>query len=675
MLNFPNRDFHHLPPSTAAAGGSTSTTRNPIQQQATISTSSNNNINNSPYYPRLSDEQEQQQDHQIRSLQQTHQQQQEEEEEEKNFFQNFHSITIPSTSTTLHPTSSFNLNSFFTPVSTPFQKLNQTSIIGELTVGEIDGELIHIGSQNDRNIAIYLHKGGAIYPNIIIPHLNMEELQKNTLQNNLQKDLQKENLFTKMYNYLFSNNSGCKRELLKMEYVKEMEWIPNEMKFAICLPSYNHVTNNVTNNVINNVENHVEEEDCIYFYDLQKEEFTNQILKHSFQKNVTCMKFYNNSILGICCDNGICIWNINKRLQNKMSQTSQKLDISKNGIMTFIPTTHKMTCLSWKGNSLINKEGIFATSSIFDNKVYIYRFNSKFGDFELVEIIDKYLPNLNVGVKYLEFSKDGNYLIIFYTNCHFKIIDFRNSFTNSFKNSFKNRKTQLWTCFKKEIKSIQWTDQNDLFLVFEDSYYIHVLKNSNYLLNNQNYDLFLYLDYISLKEYHPTTNDDLKVNDILEEEREENTKNNQFLIHSSDDDDSDNEKDDDEKEEDEMVCGGIIKEILMDKERLIVSFESSPFLAVLQVIPSKIIIRKKREKIPSFIRPIGYLRGPSSFLLDQLDSGNKEVEFDPFEMKLEKVTCNNYLLKSWNIFDKGSLISVVWSGNTKDKIGIYPFYY
>nr|CAG4710436.1 unnamed protein product [Naegleria fowleri] len=640
-------------------------------------------------------------------------------------------LSTPSFSLSTTPSSIMMIES--TPISPSRSRLS-SKLGGELTVGEIEGEMIHISSPQDQLISYYCNRGGVIYPNIIIPHvLHDEEEQSDPTTSTTPPTTEQYEKFsqpwngkeesefnsssspftslhhlmnhttTLIYEYLqhFTRYFPYMQSMVSMKVpscmmmmdsnislrgVKCMDWHPFLMRMAILL-----------------------HDDHIYFYNVWNEEWSAQVLRHEFQFNVSMIKYKpnrsNESVLAVACENGILIWDVNGRLMTSGGQSIggsmtsggqnlhyndsngyTKKDVSRNGICIFLPSSSKVNCISW---GVDESKTLLASSSLFDHRVFIYSHERNGLDWKLFKVLTKF----NGGVRMVEFSPDSKYLFVSHITNVFRVYETRNF-------DF----CEKWSCFDRPVKSMAWHGSEYLFIVTEDSDCIHVLRDeTSYLMSGSGGGgnsttttnstttsgggggsvdgsvgmtsgggggdefHFEYQCKIPLSLYSP------------------------YKTH-------------------QVKCCGKIRQIQVHGERLIVSFEQSPLLAVIQMDCSS---RKH------FIcRPMGYIRGPTPKLLSDTkkrkpnimtttthgrtlservnhnvqqpvyneqqddiptimhdDENSNTSSSDIFTQAIEESTSNGYHLQFWNNFEKGSLLSVCWKGIDKDKISIYPFYY
>jgi len=538
----------------------------------------------------------------------------------KNIFQKYRNIIVPLSSELLEqykqkhipPSTGLPL----TPISPALHSLSTKG--GELTVGEIEGELLHIGSNNDQLISYYYNRGGVIYPNIIVSNVEDSNecgifslLEKppavpiysfsppmqwfNTMYDSLQKltpylpYLQSvvpmkvpEHMMVDFYESNKSNgtatsntggdiqddSSSTTMETTNWNNIKCIEWHPCNMQFSVVLDNE------------------------IYFYDVMLEEWSNQVLRHDFHRKISTMKYKptnkpNESILAVGCEHGIVLWDVNRRLNENIK------DVTRNGICIFLQTNSHVTSLDW------SKDGqILASSGLNDHSIRLWRFMDN--DWRCFKTITKY----NGGIRHLSFNR---YLLVTTITNVFRIYE-----TSDWT-------SEKWNCFDQPVKSYSWShDGQYLFIVTENSDQIHVLKDDSVLQKESTSVHFEYHCSIPLCEYE------------------------QF----------------------KTQLGGCIRQVQLHRERLIVSFENSPLLACIQVATFNGQLT---------CRPIGYIRGPSKTLLES--RATKDHDFDPFSQAIDHTQCNAFHLQFWANFPKGSLLSVCWRGKTRDKISIYPFYY
>ncbi|KAG2375258.1 hypothetical protein C9374_009881 [Naegleria lovaniensis] len=711
--------------------------------------------------------QEQQQPFNMSLFQQYSQQQ--EHYNDSNIFLNHEQHVIIPLSTCSFSTPLFSSIGESTPISPSRSRLS-SKLGGELTVGEIEGEVIHISSPHDQLISYYCNRGGVIYPNIIIPHLLYgEESGYSTQQyedsmmhdhgtnNNNNSSFLSHFIHTSIplvsshiYEYLqkLTRYIPYLQAMVSMKVpsymllLKRRNSLPPHSNNTSAMTSPTTTTTTATNNVTTTAttttttssstmntttttptpmnDDGVQcmdfhpflmtmaillHDDHIYFYNILNEEWSEQVLRHEFQFNVSMIKYkptkQNESVLAVACEHGILIWDIHRRLPGMSHSTTMSAasssttttmnsermkDVSRNGVCVFLPSSTRVNGISWGVHS--QQQYLLASSSLLDHRVFIWSCHESTNqDWKLLKTLTKF----NGGVRHVEFSPDSKYLFVSHITNVFRVYETRNF-------DF----CEKWSCFDQPVKSMAWHGSEYLFIVTEDSDCIHVLRDeTSYLMNRTESTMWSTSSGGGNGHHHTMggtssggggsnghtmggtsssgngsshpTNDEFhfeyqcKIPLALYSP---------FKTHSS---------------LSHMKCCGKIRQIQVHGERLIVSFEQTPLLAVIQIDCSS-----TRHFI---CRPMGYIRGPTPKLLRDVkkksttrltlrtpdestqpimhedDENSNTSSSDIFSQVIEESNSNGYHLQFWNNFEKGSLLSVCWKGMDKDKISLYPFYY
>lgn len=141
-------------------------------------------------------------------------------------------------------------------------------------------------------------------------------------------------------------------------------------------------------------------DNCIYFYDLQKEKWSPQVLRHDFHREITCIRWRPNSenVLAVACKHGVCVWQLDKRLGGVGS-------MSENGVCVYLRVSghEPISCIEWSPDGKM-----LVTASENDHRVNIWEIDETNAEWK-----NRFLTRFNGGISKLGFSPDGNYLAVF----------------------------------------------------------------------------------------------------------------------------------------------------------------------------------------------------------------------------------------------------------------------
>jgi aladin len=392
----------------------------------------------------------------------------------------------------------------------------------KVTIGEIATQLISASSAKDaKHLNAYLNGGGVIYPNIIIPkslfvfsgidHSMMTESEEeNNIENRDENSSNQDNsmmMMMMMHALTFRSNRD---QLLKKRSIKSREeqqehwsaynWLNNIKyqleKWAIYAPflqlafSARNVELDKKRSVLDPALHTTVlafdwhntlfrfavalQDQCIYFYDLMKEEWKAQVLRHDFHRDIRVIRYkpypQGSTTLAVACRHGICLWELNQRLTmfSKQNLPQEILrDETQNGVCIFLQTSCPVTSLEWfphkiKRNSDPYNQLKFASASEYDHRVAIWEYDAskqKWGRW--------HLSRFNGGIRGLAFSPNGKYLAVFTNSNIFRIWD-----TDTWE-------TEKWSSFNAPVQGFAWSSNSNFLLISTlGSHLIHVIEFS-----------------------------------------------------------------------------------------------------------------------------------------------------------------------------------------------------
>lgn len=293
--------------------------------------------------------------------------------------------------------------------------------LGELTLAEIETQLLTVVHDKDQVLVEYAKKGGACYPNIrvptdIDPKTYARPRSSDMLAKNLNKTPQQPTKSKKFSNIYVQALWKCFREWtlylpilqvfasvpVKQEKQPEkpivaFDWHWKWMKFAVVL-----------------------KDQGVYFYNLFSEDWSAQVLRHEFHRDIQAVKWrptITDSEIAVACKYGICLWDLEKKIElppqtsvkNAVAQVVAakiKFDaksVEQLGVCTFlrVPDFDNISCITWSkdGTKLI-------VGSHTDHRIVIWEQDAKSKLWKY-----SFRVKFDGGCNGLVLSPDGSFLV------------------------------------------------------------------------------------------------------------------------------------------------------------------------------------------------------------------------------------------------------------------------
>ncbi|CAI2161924.1 11582_t:CDS:10 [Funneliformis geosporum] len=198
----------------------------------------------------------------------------------------------------------------------------------EITIAEVDGKVLNLGSSEDQNLFQYVNSEGIVFPSLQIPyHLSHPDLVHlgtrrvvtdlptaptayrrfmDSSRNSIGEQIDQTQTYIHdvaenirsvlpnfLNNYLFNADTEeymrYLRRKIEWSSARIIDWHPYFSIFAVA-----------------------HRVDVIFLYDLRVEEWFPEVLENSLQKDITCMawKPLGGNILAVGCRRGICLWEL-----------------------------------------------------------------------------------------------------------------------------------------------------------------------------------------------------------------------------------------------------------------------------------------------------------------------------------------------------------------------------
>jgi aladin len=368
--------------------------------------------------------------------------------------------------------------SLATPMTaTRARSVSATMNLQMTTIGEIETQLIHVANKEDGKLDKYLSSGGVVYPFVKLPLLEQNEddeqyilthkstrdqLLKNykptTTSNNNSMSLipaPVQNFVESSFNTLERWAwhfpplqmivSACNEEIdnqmaaltdLKNIPARAFDWHSTLFRFSVAL-----------------------QDQCIYSYDLMKQEWNSQVLSHDFQRDIRVIRYKPyaeaSSTLIVGCKMGICLWELNQRLtmfSKQNLQTNTFRDETQNGVCIFLKADYPVSYLEWFPRAYRapdpDNELKFVSASEMDHRVTVWKYSSKDESWSHF-----YLNRMNGAVRGLAFSPNGRYLAVFTNTNVFRIWD-----TVTWT-------SEKWKNFDTPVQGFAWSANSRFLLV------------------------------------------------------------------------------------------------------------------------------------------------------------------------------------------------------------------
>ncbi|RUP51915.1 hypothetical protein BC936DRAFT_144552 [Jimgerdemannia flammicorona] len=205
--------------------------------------------------------------------------------------------------------------------------MNRIPDLNEVTLAEINSELVTLSKPDDPNLDRYIRAEGTIYAPVCIP----QSVTFPTRQKKVERPLGLKHPIKRDPWLVWLEEMGEKidfcgpthlinmaYELLDSSVLAPVRSVlgnkPPDNTFLTSLLSW------LQGNIIRCIAWHpyrqmfavAHKDNVIYLYDLKNEAWSTQVLMHEFQKDITCMEWKPRAggVLAVGCRNGVCLWKV-----------------------------------------------------------------------------------------------------------------------------------------------------------------------------------------------------------------------------------------------------------------------------------------------------------------------------------------------------------------------------
>ncbi|CAJ0642391.1 3217_t:CDS:10 [Entrophospora sp. SA101] len=227
----------------------------------------------------------------------------------------------------------------------------------EITIGEVEGKLVHIKDSNDQNIIKYINAEGLAFPRLYIPS-NIKYPHETKFGK--RKFLSASTSYEMMPHANFNLFSLIERSKTWIEEKKNQistlnlgNILPSFISILLFNKDVDHYIKSLRER-INNSAKYIfawhprcslfaiaHKADAIYLYDLRVEAWFPEVLETELQREITCMawKPFGSNLLAVGCRRGICLWELSLNQNINSGDTSTLTTGSLDGSIILWNTT------------------------------------------------------------------------------------------------------------------------------------------------------------------------------------------------------------------------------------------------------------------------------------------------------------------------------------------------